>query len=448
MSKKSLVDSLAVKNACAEDWNAMKGGETVRFCSHCNLNVNNISSLTRKQARQLIHASNGRLCVRYVKNPVDHRPVFADRLYQIGGRRTTRIAAATIAAALGLSTAAYAQGNIDLSAKRKTSEIAGQKSSGKKIPLLKTAAVSGTITDQQGAVIAGANVKLKNVETSESRTTSSNSDGFYDFQNVAAGKYNLTVEISGFKIGVVEKMSVSEGETAINDVSLEVSTENSVTVGIIAFVEYSSPLHLAVSRDDAKEVGNLIAGGARVNSKDENYDRITPLFLAVENGNREIAETLLGFGAKVNARSENGQTPLMRIDADATPALVDLLIKYGAKINVADKSKNTPLILAARSAPPEIVEILIRHGAEINAQDESGESALMAAADEDKTETVRMLLEAGADVRLKDEEGDTAYDYATDEEIKKLLKAYGAQIGQENDDDEKLRTAGYEFLNF
>jgi hypothetical protein len=43
----------------------MIGNEQVRFCAQCNLNVYNLSEMTKAEAERLIARSEGRLCVRY-----------------------------------------------------------------------------------------------------------------------------------------------------------------------------------------------------------------------------------------------------------------------------------------------------------------------------------------------------------------------------------------------
>ena len=426
MSKKKLADAIRVETPCAEDWDKMRGDKNVRFCDHCNLNVNNISMLTRKKALKLVRESNGRLCVRYVVNPVNNQPVFADKFYQIG-RRAPRIAAATIAATLGLSAMTYAQGGVAFGEILKNSDAAQTAKSEKETPNGAAATVSGTISDQTGAVIPNITVTLLNIETNQSRSAASNDEGFYEFQNISNGKYTLKADgNNGFKTTQIENLIVNDGANLKNDISMEVSGEI-VMVGVIGISEYENPLHRAVSKNDAEEVKNLIINGAPVNSKDENYDNITPLFVAVENGSVEITEILLNFGAKPNARDETRQTPLMRLDADASAELVNLLIRHGAKVNAVDEEKTTPIIFAARNAKPEILKILIENGANINRQNEAGETALMIAAENDNLENVRFLLDAGANLNLKDAEGDTAIEYANEEETEKLLISFGAK---------------------
>lgn len=59
--------------------------------------------------------------------------------------------------------------------------------------------VSGAVTDPSGAAIAGADVTLTNVSTSEKRTQQSGSDGLFTFVNLFPGVYRVDVEKQGFK---------------------------------------------------------------------------------------------------------------------------------------------------------------------------------------------------------------------------------------------------------
>jgi hypothetical protein len=430
MSKRSLIDSIEVKNACSEDWNRMAGSDKVRFCSHCALEVNNISALTRKQAMRLVNGSNGRICVRYVKNPADDSPVFAgSKLYRI--TRRAGIAAGVLGATLAVSSLAHAQGSGPVSWTQKA-EISQTETAGKNKSESGAATVTGTVTDPTGALVPNATVILVTPETGVKRAVAASEEGFYKFENVSAGKYKVEATGVGFMV-TTREIDVFDNKENVADLTLE-AAETTVTVGDIAIVEYSHPLFLNVSRDEIAEVRNLIIRGENVNVRDENYSKITPLFLAVENGNAEIAQLLLNFGAKVNARDANRQTPLMRLDEDASVGLVDLLIRHGARAGLVDKEGSNALMLAARSVKADVLQILIRHSPNIDARNAAGRTALMEAADADNFEAVRALLLAGAEANLKDADGETAFDLTTDEEIERLLESYGAKIGNAPND--------------
>src|SRR5712691_9751391 len=62
-----------------------------------------------------------------------------------------------------------------------------------------TAAVRGTVSDEQGAAIAGAEVAITNVDTSFTRTVITGSDGEYNFPDLPLGHFKIHATHSGFK---------------------------------------------------------------------------------------------------------------------------------------------------------------------------------------------------------------------------------------------------------
>lgn len=62
-----------------------------------------------------------------------------------------------------------------------------------------TGTISGTITDPNGGVVAGAAVNLLETETGLIRNVTSNETGSYVIPAVSTGSYRLTVELAGFK---------------------------------------------------------------------------------------------------------------------------------------------------------------------------------------------------------------------------------------------------------
>ncbi len=62
-----------------------------------------------------------------------------------------------------------------------------------------TASITGTITDPSGAVIAGAAVSVRNVDTNEVRKVLSSDAGTYTVTQLAPGRYAVEVDKTGFK---------------------------------------------------------------------------------------------------------------------------------------------------------------------------------------------------------------------------------------------------------
>lgn len=425
MSKNEFLKQIEVKKPCSQNWDEMTGNDQVRFCDHCKLHVNNLSEMTRRKAMKFVRESNGRICVRYAQNPVDETPVFADRFYRI--TRRARIAAGVLGASLTLSALTYAQGEPPvLKRLNEDVKVSQTEKTGEDDLAASASRISGTITDEAGAVVPGIVVSLTATDNSFNATAVSSAEGFYDFKNIPTGKFNLNAEgVNGFRSFSAEDISVAQNAEVKKDIQLQVNS-NMLVMGMMISSQLYNPLSQAVADGDLKLVTELIAKGADVNDKEGNSPNIAPLFIAVETGNPEITETLLNFGAKVNARDEEKKTPLMYLDDDASAELVRLLVKHGAKVNLTDEEGNTALMHAAEFSKPEIVQELISNGARINMRNEDGDTALMLAAFEDDFEKVKILLLAGADVNVKNGEGETAWMQTDRDEIKQLLESYGA----------------------
>src|SRR5258708_23413251 len=69
--------------------------------------------------------------------------------------------------------------------------------------------ITGTVYDPSGAVVANANVTLKNVASGDVRKGATNSDGYYSFSSVPTGSYTITVESAGFQKTVTEGIAVT-----------------------------------------------------------------------------------------------------------------------------------------------------------------------------------------------------------------------------------------------
>ena len=67
-----------------------------------------------------------------------------------------------------------------------------------------TGTVQGTVTDPTGAVVPSGTVTLRSLETNASRQFNSGTDGIYYFSAVPPGRYELSVEASGFTKAVVQ----------------------------------------------------------------------------------------------------------------------------------------------------------------------------------------------------------------------------------------------------
>ena len=94
-----------------------------------------------------------------------------------------------------------------------------------------TATLQGTVTDKTAAVIPGAEVSISNAATGLQRTETSNNAGFYVFNLLPAGTYEVRVAVRGFATGVYQNVELSVGRTTTVDAQLSPSQQaETVTV--------------------------------------------------------------------------------------------------------------------------------------------------------------------------------------------------------------------------
>ncbi len=91
--------------------------------------------------------------------------------------------------------------------------------------------VTGIVTDQTGAVVAGAKIVLTDPATGESHTTVSGGTGLYDFSGLNPANYNMKITAKGFESFAQNGIVVNVSSTARADVKLTVGAESqTVTV--------------------------------------------------------------------------------------------------------------------------------------------------------------------------------------------------------------------------
>jgi hypothetical protein len=88
--------------------------------------------------------------------------------------------------------------------------------------------VSGSVTDQSNAVVAGAAITLTDTSTNISRSSNSNASGRYFFADVTPGTYSLTVAKAGFATTKTENQIVQVGVNLTVNLALQVGGANVV----------------------------------------------------------------------------------------------------------------------------------------------------------------------------------------------------------------------------
>jgi Carboxypeptidase regulatory-like domain/TonB dependent receptor len=114
-----------------------------------------------------------------------------------------------------------------------------------------TASISGTVTDSSGAAMVGVTVTVTNVDTAVSISQQTNAQGYYSFQDLPVGKYNVVVEQKGFRAYRETGILLDVNQARVVDAVLQIGQSSEI-------VEVSSA---ALQVDTATtQMGEVIEG--------------------------------------------------------------------------------------------------------------------------------------------------------------------------------------------
>ena len=96
-----------------------------------------------------------------------------------------------------------------------------------------SASVRGTVTDTQGAAVAGADVTITDADTGYQRSQKTDSDGSYVFPSLPLGRYTLVVTKEGFKAFEARDVVLHVADSLTMDARLDVGNK-SETIEVVA----------------------------------------------------------------------------------------------------------------------------------------------------------------------------------------------------------------------
>ncbi len=123
-----------------------------------------------------------------------------------------------------------------------------------------TGDIAGTVKDQTGAIVPGATLDLKNMDTGETRTMAASGSGEYRFSTLPSGRYQISATSPGLKSDTGSVM-IQIGQVATVDLMLkpQSSTQVVMVTETVPLVQ-SDNANLATSFD-AHQLENLPAPG-------------------------------------------------------------------------------------------------------------------------------------------------------------------------------------------
>ena len=167
-----------------------------------------------------------------------------------------------------------------------------------------TGTISGTVTDESGAVMPGVTVEVTHTATNQTRTAVTGTEGFYTVPLLQPGPYTITAALQGFRTAVREGVRVVVQGTSRVDIKMSVGQlEESVRVTADASLVDTSSASLGTVIDEKKIVELPLNG--------RNFTQLGTLIPGVVApppglGGSAGDATPGGFGAVTSGFSVNG----------------------------------------------------------------------------------------------------------------------------------------------
>ena len=218
-------------------------------------------------------------------------------------------------------------------------------------------ALRGTITDELGAVIVGANVTLTDAGGTQKKTAT-NGEGVYSFAGLAPGKYTLQAAAPGFAPSESKEVEITSARQTI-DLTLHVTIEEKVTVAETG----------AVSTEATNNANQTVIAGKDLDALPDDPDELAAALQALAgpsvgpNGGQIFIDGFTGgtLPSKDAIREIRINQNPFAAENDQPSARIDILtrpgtdkFRGGASMNFNDESLNSrnPFQVTSSKRPP------------------------------------------------------------------------------------------------
>lgn len=225
------LDNIRIASPCPASWEKMSGNDKVRFCDQCQLNVFDISRMTRAEAESFIATTEGRICARLFRRP-DGKILTKDCPVGLRAvrRRIAKAAGAACTALLSLAASALGQRPSPTAKDRDSGLVSITRTFVSAIPQAGPASFWGVVYDPQEEPIRDAQATLINEITRSKKTTRSNKKELFKFGLLEPGSYTVIIVFPGLSEFKLQNLSLHSNEEMRYDVTLQFAGMTGVVV--------------------------------------------------------------------------------------------------------------------------------------------------------------------------------------------------------------------------
>jgi hypothetical protein len=196
---------------------------------------------------------------------------------------------------------------------------------GGSLPAQTVASISGTITDASGAVLSGASVTVKNLETGSQRIVVADDAGRYNAESLAVGQYEVEASAPGFRPEIKTEITLVVGQHAEVNLTLRVGPVQEAVI-----VQEAGPVVSVSTEDISGLVGERQVKDLPLNGR--SYDQLLTLNPGIVNYTSQRAGGIGTSNSVVGSMfSSSGHRPQE-----------NLYLLNGVEFTSASEINNTP----------------------------------------------------------------------------------------------------------
>src|SRR4029453_5496128 len=208
-----------------------------------------------------------------------------------------------------------------------------------------TGSISGVVQDSSKAALPGATVTVKHVETGQSRVLTTDAEGRYRADALAPGRYELTVELTGFRSAQFQSIDISVGQVAALNVELSIGgmTEKVVVTAdqtlvqtkessVTALVDQSQIRELPLNGRDFSQLTLLQLGATPSPAPSQQVDRGMGTQVSIAGARpNQISYQLDGTDANTQGNGSPGSAAGGLLGVETVRELQVLVNNYSAE---------------------------------------------------------------------------------------------------------------------
>jgi Carboxypeptidase regulatory-like domain len=181
------------------------------------------------------------------------------------------------------------------------------------------AQLSGTVVDESGGALPGAEVTVTQTDTALTRFVITNERGGYVFSNLPVGPYKLAARLSGFSVFEQSGIVLAVGDTRSVNVTLKLGTLNetiSVTadatlvetrdIGVSRVVSQEQIVSLPLNGRDVNQLIILSGGAVQVPGLTDNRQYPNAVSISVAGGTGNSTQYLVDGGSNNDPQNNTG----------------------------------------------------------------------------------------------------------------------------------------------